>query len=34
MLAFRNQRDNLELYQELEAYYGQSAIVEQLFDLK
>jgi hypothetical protein len=34
MLAFREQRDNLELYQELEVYYGQSAIVDQLFDLK
>ena len=34
MLAIREKRDNLELYQELEAYYGQSAIVEQLFDLK
>ena len=34
MLTFREQRDNLELYQELEAYYGQSAVVEQLFDLR
>ena len=34
MLALREKRDNLELYQELEAYYGQSAMVEQLFTLK
>lgn len=34
MLAFREKKDNLELYQELEAYYGQSAMVEQLFKLK
>lgn len=34
MLSLREKRDNLELYQELEAYYGQSAMVEQLFTLK
>ncbi len=34
MLALREKRENLELYQELEAYYGQSAVVEQLFHLK
>ena len=34
MLALREKRDNLEVYQELEAYYGQSAMVEQLFTLK
>lgn len=34
MLAIRERRDNLELYQELESYYGQSAVVDQLFDLK
>ena len=34
MLALRDKRDNWELYQELEAYYGQSAMVEQLFTLK
>ena len=34
MLALRDKRDNWELYQELEAYYGQSAMVEQLVTLK
>ncbi len=34
MLALKEKRDNWELYQELEAYYGQSAMVEQLFVLK
>lgn len=34
MLALRDKRDNWELYQELESYYGQSAMVEQLFSLK
>lgn len=34
MLALRDKRDNWELYQELESYYGQSAMVEQLFVLK
>jgi hypothetical protein len=34
MLALREKRDNWELYQELEAYYGQSAMAEQLFTLK
>ncbi len=34
MLALKEKRDNWELYQELEAYYGRSAMVEQLFKLK
>ena len=34
MLSLREKRENWELYQELEAYYGQSAMVEQLFTLK
>lgn len=34
MMALREKRDNRELYKELEAYYGQSALVEQLFKLK
>ncbi len=34
MMALREKRDNRELYKELEAYYGQSALVEQLFTLK
>lgn len=34
MLALREKRDNWELYQELEAYFGQSAVAEQLFTLK
>lgn len=34
MLALREKRENLELYQELESYYGQNAVVEQLFSLK
>ena len=34
MLALRDKRDNWEVYQELESYYGQSAMVEQLFTLK
>ena len=34
MLALREKRDNRELYRELEAYYGQSAMLEQLFILK
>lgn len=34
MLALREKKDNLEVYQELEAYYGQSAMMEQLFTLK
>ena len=34
MLALRDKRDNWELYQELESYYGHSAMVDQLFSLK
>ena len=34
MIALREKKDNRELYRELEAYYGQSALVEQLFTLK
>ena len=34
MLSLREKRENLELYQELELYYGQSAMIEQLFQLK
>ncbi len=34
MLSLREKRENWELYQELELYYGQSAMVEQLFKLK
>lgn len=34
MLSLREKRENLELYQELELYYGQSAMIEQLFTLK
>ncbi len=34
MLALREKRENLELYQELEQYYGQNAIVEQIFTLR
>lgn len=34
MLLLREKRENWELYQELELYYGQSAMVEQLFTLQ
>ncbi len=34
MLSLREKHENWELYQELEAYYGRSAMVEQLFTLK
>jgi len=34
MLSLREKRENWELYQELEQYYGQSAVVDRLFQLK
>lgn len=34
MLAMREKRDNWELYQNLEEYYGQSAVVDRIFQLK
>ncbi len=34
MLSLREKHDNWGLYQELELYYGQSTMVEQLFKLK
>ena len=34
MLSLREKRENWEVYQELESYYGQGAMVEQLFTLK